>query len=60
MLPDTGMCIMTWLEEIPMVKKSPGGDSHVKKSGISVGQSDLNPINETSMGVDRTLDLHPK
>ena len=58
MLPDTGMYIMTWLEEIPMVKKSLGGDSHVKKSGTSVGQSDLNPINESNMGKARTLDMH--
>ena len=33
MLPDTGMCIMTWLEEIPTVTKSLGGDSHMKRSG---------------------------
>ena len=55
MLPDTGMCIMTWLEEIPMVKKSPGDDSHIKRDGISVGKSDLNPLNETNVRVAGAL-----
>lgn len=51
MLLDIGMCIMIWLEEIFMVKKSFGGDFYIKRDGIFVGKFDLNFINEINVCV---------